>query len=79
MKIAEINKCSDGEATIKYENGYTFIGEVDENNNPRSGIVRTPKRKDYIFDDLSRSDMLQIFNQIENGKCDDYLVLNNNG
>lgn len=71
MKIADINKCSIGEATINYENGYTFIGVVDENNNPTSGIVKTPEGDKYSFCDLSGSDMLQMINRIKDGMYKD--------
>ena len=74
MKISEMAKFPNGEASIKYSNDYFFYGLVDENDNPVSGTIKAPDGSKYFFGDLRGKDILNIINLIKNGKCEIYKV-----
>ena len=74
MKIADVKKDPNGETTIEYLNGYTFIGDVDEKGFPTCGTIIAPNGGKYIFADLEGKDIIDVFESIENGDCDMNLI-----
>lgn len=74
MRISVITSIMpDGTVVLKYENGFSFEGYVDEKTNPTSGALTTPEGDKYYFPYI-HDNIFNVFSLIKEQKLENYKI-----